>query len=156
MSQPITVNQLLPGHTSVDTAYVVHDYPYGFRLRCTIRYWLDYAPKRGVRLCSQTSNPKKPGLIWNKPKASTYCRFGGAMYLDEDNHVQWTGCHEYMDAGEIRAWLEQFGAANHPECQAKSAKWLEAKIAYEEARTKGLSMTDAAVEAARATSSKPD
>ena len=28
---------VLTGHTSPETAYVVSDYPYGFRLRCQIR-----------------------------------------------------------------------------------------------------------------------
>jgi hypothetical protein len=60
--------QLLSGHTSPETAYVVNDYPYGYTLRCTIRYWLEYQPKKGFRLWSQTSNPKRPGLVWNKPK----------------------------------------------------------------------------------------
>ena len=83
--------QILTGHISEQTAYVVEDYPYGFRLRCKIRYWLDFNPKHGVRMVSQTSNPKREGLVWNKPKASTYCRFGGCMFLDEENHVQWSG-----------------------------------------------------------------
>ena len=68
---------ILSGHTSPETAYLVEDYPYGFRLRCKIRRWLDCDPKRGARLMSQTSNPKLSGLVWNKPKASTYARFGG-------------------------------------------------------------------------------
>ena len=62
-----TIKVLLSGHTSPATAYTVDDYPYGFRLRCKIRYWLEYTPKRGVRLWSQTTNPKRPGEVWNKP-----------------------------------------------------------------------------------------
>jgi len=38
---------------------LVEDYPYGFRLRCKIRFWLEYAPKRGFRFVSQTTNPKR-------------------------------------------------------------------------------------------------
>src|SRR6516165_4444148 len=64
--------QILSGHISPETAYVVEDYPYGLRLRCRIRYWLEHTPKRGFRFWSQTTNPKR-GNIWNKPKASTYC-----------------------------------------------------------------------------------
>ena len=75
--------ELLHNHVSPETAYVVSDYPYGFTLRCQIRYWLEHSPRHGFRLMSQTSNPKKPGLVWNKPKGSTYCRFGGAMFLDD-------------------------------------------------------------------------
>jgi hypothetical protein len=29
---------ILPDHTTPETAYVVDDYPYGFTLRCKIRY----------------------------------------------------------------------------------------------------------------------
>jgi hypothetical protein len=54
------------------------------------------------------------GDVWNKPKASTYCKFGGAMYLDDEDHVQWSGLHEYMDDAQVIAWSEQFGSANHP------------------------------------------
>ena len=45
------------------------DYPYG-RLRCTIKFWLEFNPKKGFRFCSQTVNPKT-GRI-NNPKKSTY------------------------------------------------------------------------------------
>src|SRR6266566_9627426 len=90
---------ILKGHVSPETAFVVDDYPYGFRLRCKIRYWLEYAPKRGVRFVSQTSNPKR-GNVWNKPKASTYCRFGGCMVLDEQGHVKWSGLSEYCTGAD--------------------------------------------------------
>lgn len=79
--------KVLSGHTSPDTAYVVEDYPYGFRLRCQMRYWLETKRGHGQRLVSQTSNPKRPGLVWNKPKASTYT-IVLAMYLDAAGHVQ--------------------------------------------------------------------
>jgi hypothetical protein len=78
--------QTLSGHTSPETAYLVEDYPYGFRLRCQIRYWLEFKPGHGFRLVSQTSNPRRPGLVWNKPKASTY-HVVAVMVLDEDEHV---------------------------------------------------------------------
>ena len=80
----------LYGHTSPETAYVVKDYPYGFKLRCSIRYWLEDRPK-GWRLCSQTTNPKKSGEVWNKEKCSTYTTNAACMYLDDEGHVTWTG-----------------------------------------------------------------
>jgi len=83
---------VLRGHVSEDTAYVVGDYPYGFSLRCTIRYWLHTAPKgkaRGqVRFMSQTTNPKRPGEPWNKPKASTYYLWA-VMHVDARQHVSY-------------------------------------------------------------------
>jgi hypothetical protein len=77
---------VLTGHTSPETAYVVDDYPYGFRLRCSIRYWLEYKKGHGFRLVSQTTNPKKPGTVWNKPKAGTYHAFA-VMVLNDEGHV---------------------------------------------------------------------
>lgn len=62
--------ETLVGHTSEETAFVVDDYPYGFRLRTQIRYWIESNNKRGQRFCSQTLNPKTGR--WNKPKKSTY------------------------------------------------------------------------------------
>jgi hypothetical protein len=81
----------LTGHISADTAYLVEDYPYGYRLRCAIRYWVDTrTPKRGAvsqRFTSQTTNPKLSTTTWNKPKSSTYSAFV-VMYLDDRGHVQ--------------------------------------------------------------------
>lgn len=124
---------LLVGHTSPETAYVVADYPYGFRLRCTMRYWLEYHPKRGFRFMQQTTNPKR-GDVWNKAKASTYSRFGGAMYLDENDHVQWSGLTEYSGGAEAKAWQDQFGAGVPEAGRATLARWVAAKLAYEAAR----------------------
>lgn len=128
---------ILTGHVSPETAYVVDDYPYGFRLRCKMRYWLEYREGRGFRLVTQTSNPKRPGLVWNKPRASTYCRFGGCMYLDESGHVTWSGLTEYTTGAEARAWLDRFGAGV-PEAGASVARrWVAAKLAYDGARAPG-------------------
>jgi hypothetical protein len=90
---------LLVGHTSPETALTVTDYPYGFKLRCKIRYWLEYKKGRGYRLVSQTTDPKRDApcpeiasgncvdyvdgpckvcggtdrvYFWNKPKFTTY------------------------------------------------------------------------------------
>ena len=87
--------KILPGHTSEKTAYVVDDYPYGFRLRCKIRYWLEYKSGYGFRLCSQTTNPKLSTEFWNKPKKSTYSDLG-VMGLDEQAHVTWIGITSYF------------------------------------------------------------
>jgi hypothetical protein len=125
------VKQILISHVSPETAYLVGDYPYGFRLRCQIRYWLEFN-KNGVRLVSQTSNPKKPELTWNKPKASTYCKFGGAMYLDENDHVQWSGLTEYANATEAAAWRRHFATGVPSDCVPVMNAWYEAKRIYEE------------------------
>ncbi len=141
---------ILSGHTSPETAYLVEDYPYGFRLRCRIRYWLDCDSKRGARLMSQTSNPKLSGLVWNKPKASTFARFGGCMFLDEAGHVQWAGLTEYTGGKEASAWLAEY-SAGVPASLLKTARgWVAAKVAFDDARAAGATEGEAIIACRRA------
>lgn len=88
---------VLSGHTSPDNAYVIADYPYG-SLRCKKRVWIETATKGAkkglMRVVSQTTNPKKPGEYWNKPKAGTYNRYA-LLYLESDTgHLKWDGLDE--------------------------------------------------------------
>lgn len=135
---------LLSGHVSPDTAYVVDDYPYGFKLRCKIRFWLEFAPKRGVRFVSQTTNPKRPGVVWNKPKPSTYCRFGGAMFLNDEGHVEWSGLTEYTDGAKAKAWRDTYGAGVPEACKPLLDYWVKAKLAYDAQRAGGADLASAA------------
>lgn len=96
------------GHASEETAYIVEDYPYGYTLRCKIRYWLEESPTKGFRFCSQTTNPKKSVEVWNTPKKSTYMRLGGCMFLDENGHVKWTGVSEYSSIVELEKFAKDF------------------------------------------------
>lgn len=141
--------QILKGHVSPDTAYLVEDYPYGYTLRCKKRYWLEWHPKRGFRFVSQTTNPKR-GHAWNAPKASTYCRFGGCMYLEDNGHVQWTGLTEYTDGAEAKAWQERYGEGV-PECgQDMLRRWVLSKLAYDGARKDGDALSVGLPEARKA------
>jgi hypothetical protein len=141
--------KILSGHTSPETAYLVDDYPYGFRLRCKIRYWLDYHPKRGFRFVSQTTNPKR-GNVWNKPKASTYCRFGGCMFLDDNGHVHWSGLTEYCNGAEAKTWLDTYGEGVPEAGQALLRKWVAAKLAYDANRTPDAPLSVGLAEARQA------
>ena len=76
---------------TIEAPYVVKDYPYGFRLRCEIHYYVE-TTKNGQRLVSQTINPKTGRL--NKPKASTYSQIVLAA-LDEQEHVVNLGISAY-------------------------------------------------------------
>jgi hypothetical protein len=125
--------EILQGHISPETAYLVKDYPYGYTLRCQIRYWLEFKPGHGVRLVSQTSNPKR-GHVWNKPKASTYSRFGGCMYLNEDDHVTWSGLSEYSDGAEAKAWSDRYRDGCPPAALPGLDAWVRAKLAYDATR----------------------
>lgn len=124
-------------HVSPETAFVVTNYPYGFRLRCQKRYWLEHHKTRGTRLVTQTSNPKRPGLVWNRPDASTYAPVAGALYLDAAGHVQWTELTYYADVAELKSFLATFGAYLPEALLTKVRDWLAVKTTYETVRAEG-------------------
>lgn len=93
----------LTGHTSPETAYLVADYPYGFRLRCAIRYWIEFKKGHGFRFVSQTSNPKRPGLVWNAPKRSTYSPVM-VLTVDDRSHVGPAALGAWEDEATIAAF----------------------------------------------------
>jgi hypothetical protein len=97
------------GHTSFETAYKVDDYPYGFKLRTTIFYWIETTKKKGDRFCSCTIDPRN-GRI-NKPKKSTYYPLG-VMYLDAKDHVQWTVLGPYANKEKVEAFIQPIGIEN--------------------------------------------
>jgi len=92
----------LLGHVDEATAYVVNDYPYGFTLRTSIRYWIE-TTKRGSRFVSQTLNPKNG--LWNTPKKSTYLEFGAALYLNDEGHVKHWGLSLYAGPDSVLEFL---------------------------------------------------
>jgi len=131
--------QLLPNtHVSPETAYVVGDWPYGSSLRCKKRFWVEFKNKKGFRLVTQTTNPKASFEKWNKPKKSTYSRFGGAMYLDEDGHVQWAGLSEYSDLTESLQFDETYRDAVPEVGLPTLDAWLRAKSEFEYKKSQGL------------------
>ena len=111
----------LIGHTSAETAYVVDDYPYGFRLRTQIRYWIESKQGFGQRFVSQTLNPKNG--VWNKPKAGTYSEIV-MLGIDEDtNYVTQAALSFWNTEVRIREFAEQYIM---DEFQIKQAKLLTA------------------------------
>lgn len=81
---------VLHGHTSMDTAHLTDDYPYG-SMRCQRREWIEHKEGRGYRLVTQTRNPKIER--WNKPHAHTYV-FWAFMTQDPNpgktfGHIGW-------------------------------------------------------------------
>lgn len=119
----------LYGHTSEETAYLIADYPYGFRLRCQKKVWLEYRAGKGYRLVSRTSNPKKAGLVWNKPDLSTYSAVAANLFLDDNGH-----CHHIGISGwEDLVKLEKF-VADFPESDAVGLKLVKALIRHKVAR----------------------
>jgi hypothetical protein len=82
--------------------YVQSDYPYGFKLRCQRRLYVEFKPGFGMRLVSQTSNPKRSTdtrTVWNAPKASTYSPVV-AWVVDEDEKTTEAHHLSMNDRGE--------------------------------------------------------
>lgn len=110
----------LYGHDSPQNAYVIDDYPHGFRDRCKKRVWLEFKAKTGWRLVSQTSESWMPGsepakdatLRWAKPKASTYANIAACMYLDSQDHVEWAALTGYSDAQKTADFMKDFPKAD--------------------------------------------
>ena len=113
----------LYNHNSRETAYLVDSYPYG-RLRCKIWFWLEHNDSKGFRFCSQTENPKNGRM--NANKKSTYTKFAACMYLDEENHVQWTGISEYSDCDKALTFVQQCPNADLSVLKC----WSNAKARY--------------------------
>lgn len=99
----------LSGHISTETAHVDADYPYGFRLRCQRRVWVETKFGHGQRIVFQTSNPKKSGLVWNKPKSSTYSSVVVLTLDDESGHIDHEALGGYDDEEKIRAFVAKHG-----------------------------------------------
>ena len=131
---------ILSGHTTPETAYVVNDYPYGFRLRCKIRYWLEYKKGKGFRLVSQTTDPKTTAYErWNKPKASTYLELAAVMYLDEENHVQWKGLSEYdAQTEKMKPALEEYGHTLPEEARKTLERLIIIATRYDQLQETGM------------------
>ena len=97
----------LYGHNSEETAYLIADYPYGFRMRCQMKVWLEFKASKGWRIVRRTSNPKRPGT-WNAPKASTYSELGGNLFLDNEGHIQWEGVNIFADIAKLESFAARF------------------------------------------------
>jgi len=116
------IKQLLYGHNSPETAYLVNDYPYGFRLRTQIRYWIE-TTKNGDRFVSQTLNPKTGR--WNKEKKSTYVEVK-VMGLDEIGHVKTTSFSHWEDEEKLNKWLTIVDETKLNDMQQQQIKKLRA------------------------------
>lgn len=101
----------LYNHIDEASAYNVSDYPYSFKLRTSIKFWLEKKDSKGFRFCSRTINPKN-GRV-NAVKTSTYSEFAGCLFLDEEGHCKWSGLGQYSSAEEIRSFIERFPDADY-------------------------------------------
>lgn len=98
---------LPPIYTSFDSAYVIADYPYGFRQRTEMKIWIETNNKdrtRPQRVVSCTKNPATGE--WNKVKRGTY-QMMLVLFIDhkDNDHVKNDAMSEYSaeNAGEFLA-----------------------------------------------------
>ena len=103
------MKNILLGHTSFETAYKVENYPYGFRLKTTMHYWIESTPKKGDRFCTCTINPKNDRL--NATKKSTYVAIG-CMFLNDIGHVVNNGIGIYTEKEKVTAFIDAIGIDN--------------------------------------------
>jgi len=139
MATVYNVMKVLTSHTSPETAYLVPDYPYGRKVRCRIRYWLESDSKRGYRFCSQTEHPTTK--VWNAPKKGTYVKIGACMYLDDVGHVQYATLSEYDDADKYLTFAQTFPASPtdipHTHMLNHVRFWCQMKLTYAQRGAKG-------------------
>lgn len=117
--------ETLYGHTSPETAFVVEDYPYGFRLRTQIRYWIETKKGHGQRFCSQTLNPKTG--TWNKAKAGNYHVIAVMVRNPENGYVSYDVLESGGWSSEER--IQQFEtqrAAALGEWELKAIRYIRA------------------------------
>ena len=117
--------ETLAGHTDPESAFVVDDYPYGFRLRTQIRYWIETRAKYGQRFCSQTMNPKSGK--WNKPKAGNYHVIAVMTRNPENGHVSYDVLQSGGWSSEERIQeFETLRALAIGEYETKAIKYIRA------------------------------
>lgn len=94
------------GHIDEQTALKVDNYPWGFRLRTSIFYWIETEPKKGDRFCSMTIDPKTGRKC--KPKKSTYSNIA-VLYSNEIGHIHQDGLTIYSKAEEREDFIQAIG-----------------------------------------------
>jgi len=132
MTQPYTP-ETLAAAVSPETAVIVKNYPYGFNLRCTMRVWIEFKRGKGFRYCTQTTNPKKPGTVWNAPKRSTYARISMAIGQDVKGHLYPASLSEYSSLEEMGTFWHAHGYSLSPDARASLDYYRTIKEAYENA-----------------------
>ena len=82
---PSNIGEILPFAGDFESAHVATNYPYG-RLRCEMRFWIEYKPGKGFRECMRSKNPKNG--TWNKTHVETYHE-GLINYVEaETGHIK--------------------------------------------------------------------
>jgi hypothetical protein len=92
---------------------------------------------------SQTSNPKRPGLVWNKPKGSTYTTLL-VLYLDEQAHVHAAGIHLGRSCAGYAAFYQEYaGDTWQADQQATWRAMMRVTKVYEDQKAARLAQATA-------------
>ena len=106
------VGPYIYGATDEESAHVVEGWPWGRRMRCTKRFWIE-TTKHGDRLCAQCTQPDRvTGTCsgsWCKPKKSTYT--DGVIVLAQDVDgtmaTETLGAYYHHTPAEIWRFIER-------------------------------------------------
>ena len=122
-------NQVGPyiyGATDEESAHVVEGWPWGRRMRCTKRFWIE-TRKNGDRLAAQCTQPdRETGQCsgsWCKPKKSTYTPGVIVLAVDVDGTMatETLGAYYHHPVAEIEAFIDRH-AGRLSDVQASRAR----------------------------------
>lgn len=99
----------IQGATSLETAYCVEDYPYGFKLRCKKYYYVETG-KKGQRLVTVTTNPKAGDKLnkLNKPVVEKYFRLVVLFIDKETGYVCVDYLSYYANTAAVEAFMNKY------------------------------------------------
>ena len=98
--------QALSGHHDFDSAYVIPDWPWGYKLKCETRFWIEHRENTGWRFVKQTKNPKTDK--WCAPKKGVYQSLI-LMYLDDENKIQHGSLSKYPWEEHVETFIILYG-----------------------------------------------
>jgi hypothetical protein len=103
----------LYGHVSEETAFTRDNYPWGFKLKCNIKWWLEKNDKNGFRFVTRTQDPRNGK--WCAPKKSTYAGLAACMFLDEKDHCHWSGLGlaDGYNSSKILEFMDKYPKADY-------------------------------------------
>lgn len=102
---------ILYGHTTQETAKKVEGYPWGFKLKTSIHYWVE-TTKHGDRFCHYTIDPRNGRKC--APKKDVYHTFV-YMYINDEGHVKFSAFTFNVLLRDLRARVKEFTDIINPE-----------------------------------------
>lgn len=79
------------------------DYPYGYNMRTSMFFWVEFKPGKGYRAVRQSVNPKNGRM--NKPKAGTYTDFMFLAVVDGKASFKSKSFYEAKEYNSVIDWL---------------------------------------------------